>query len=197
MDLKALKKKLDRLSAETKAAAARACQKTATWAVKTAKHRSRQLGAVASREFVDGWDKDHTHDGAVVYNAAPHALFVEIGRRPGRMPPIGRIARWLVQKRLVKLPKVKSALTISGAARAAKRRRSRLAAARSMAFVIARAIGRRGIKGRHILQGVVSDMHGELQANVNTEMARAMIRAAGKMTVFSASNISRPGAHFR
>lgn len=179
MDLKALRKKLEKLAPAVKAAGVKACRKTADWAVRTAKHRSREVGAVASREFVDGWDRDHSPDGAVVYNAAPHAVFVERGRRPGRPPPIGAIARWLIVKRLVKLPKAKSALTPSGQARAAKRRRSRLAAARSMAYVIARAIGRRGIKGRHILRGVVSDMHRELQANVNTEMARAAIRLAG------------------
>lgn len=177
MDLKGLKKKLQKLSPVVKEAGVTACRKTSEWAVKTAKHRSRQLGAVASRKYVDGWDRDYSPDGAVVYNDSPHAIFVELGRRRDRRPPpIGVIARWLIQKRIVRLPKVKSSLTPSGQARAAKRRRSRLAAARSMAYVIARAIGKRGITGRHILRGVVIDMRHELQANVNTELARAAIK---------------------
>lgn len=58
-----------------------------------------------------------------------YALPVEKGRRPGRMPPIDPIHLWVVRK---------------GIAPPAE--------ARQVAFLIARAIGRRGTKGAKMLQ---------------------------------------------
>ena len=61
--------------------------------------------------------------GVTVGNRSKHATFVERGRRPGRMPPVGVIRGWL-------------------------KRRGR---PQRLAWPIARAIGRRGIKARPVM----------------------------------------------
>lgn len=67
--------------------------------------------------------------GAVVSNW-PYAAAVEYGRKPGKMPPVDAIELWVRRK-----------LQIDDDKRA-----------RSVAFVIARAIGRRGTVGRYMAQ---------------------------------------------
>lgn len=179
MDFKGLQKQLGRLAVNTNRAAVEAARKTAKWALREAQSRTKQTGAVASKEFLGEWDMDHMPDGAVVYNGSPYAYYVEIGRRPGRPPPIGAIARWLIKKKLVKLPKVRSSLTAKGQAKAHKARAKRYAIARSMAYVIARAIGRRGIKGKFILASVVRDLGPIMSINLNMAMHKATMRQEG------------------
>lgn len=74
--------------------------------------------------------------GAELHNVAPHGAVVELGRRPGaRMPPPAVLGEWARRKGLLRgIPKG-----------------SREAAQRSIGFVLARAIARRGIQGRRIL----------------------------------------------
>ena len=59
-----------------------------------------------------------------------YASVMELGRRPGaRMPPVDAIVRWVIRKQIA-----------SGGS------------ARSVAFLIARSIGRKGIRGRHMFE---------------------------------------------
>lgn len=88
-------------------------------------------GAVNLGAFLRSWKAERLSDGARVYNISPHAPVVEHGRRQNKKPPPSDvIARWL-QRRL-------------GMAEDE---------ARGMAFVVARAIGKRGLKGRKISEG--------------------------------------------
>jgi hypothetical protein len=64
---------------------------------------------------------------------APYAWFVVHGRAPGRMPPPIALLRWVVKK-----------LGVSGMA------------ARSVAWLVARKIGRRGTKGNDFVSPVVA-----------------------------------------
>jgi hypothetical protein len=78
--------------------------------------------------------------GATVYNSAPHAPIVEGGRRPGsRMPPLDLIAEWVRRKGVgVQVGPV-------------RRGRSRPEVdVRGLAFVVARAIARRGLPAHRI-----------------------------------------------
>lgn len=59
----------------------------------------------ASRTFRNSWVVQRLDDGAALSNSAAHSYFVEVGRRPGRMPPFEPIREWLFQKRLWKRPK--------------------------------------------------------------------------------------------
>jgi len=64
-----------------------------------------------------------------VSTSIPYAEPVEFGRKKGKMPPVDAIEMWVVRK---------------GIARGED--------TRSVAFVIARAIGRRGTKGRYMFR---------------------------------------------
>lgn len=83
--------------------------------------------------------------GAVVYNFAPYASVIELGRRPGgRMPPLSVIADWVRRKGIGvrQGPKQKG--------RGFKRRTD--AELRGIAFIIARRIRARGLPAHHILR---------------------------------------------
>jgi hypothetical protein len=87
-------------------------------------------GAVDTGAFLRAWKAEATQDGARLYNDAPHAPIVERGRRAGAaMPPPDAIARW-----------VRRRLGVSESE------------ARSVAFVVARAIATRGLVGRKIAE---------------------------------------------
>lgn len=64
-----------------------------------------------------------------VLNPINYALPLEHGRRPGKMPPVDAIKQWVIRKGIATGPEADSA-----------------------AFLIARAIGRRGTKGAHMFR---------------------------------------------
>ena len=89
--------------------------------------------------------------GALLSNSAGHAIFVELGRRPGRMPPVARILEWMILKR------------IDGDI--------------GRAFQIARRIGRRGIKGRKIMQQLQPLLRARLRIEIDEAMKKAFASA--------------------
>jgi hypothetical protein len=74
-------------------------------------------------------------DGAVFLNTSSHGEIVERGRRPGKWPPREAIERWVRRKFRVSLG----------------RGRKADAQVRSIAFLVARKIARKGIEGKHVL----------------------------------------------
>jgi hypothetical protein len=98
-------------------------------------------------------------DGAVLSNSAAHAIFVELGRRPGRMPPVAKIVAWMIAKRI--------------ASRGGSRAELERAALR-----IARKIGKRGTKGRHVMQRLLPIIRKRLRVEIEAEMARVFATAS-------------------
>ena len=96
-------------------------------------------------------------DGAVLSNAARHARFVEVGRAAGRQPPVQAILGWMLAKRM----------TFASEA-------EQLATARK----IARAIGRRGIKGRYILKRTVPIMRKRMEVEIARQVQRVFDKAS-------------------
>ncbi len=85
--------------------------------------------------------EDDIPGGIQVYNFSPHAGIIELGRRPGeKAPPLQPIIDWVFRKGLVKH---RSRGTASA---------SQLAQARGIAFVVARAIARRGLPARYVMR---------------------------------------------
>lgn len=122
------------------------------------------LGVVASHTFQRSWISMPTRDGAIISNKAEHAYFVEVNRRPGRAPPVSVIAAWIKAKGIapppskVRPPRIVGEVT-SGRQRARMRKAIKARAKydrerglRSMAFAIARKIGRKGTTGYRILE---------------------------------------------
>jgi hypothetical protein len=97
-------------------------------------------------------------DGAALSNTARHGIFVEVGRKPGKMPPIQAILDWLIAKKIGANP----------------------AKLRGLAFGIARKIGRVGTKGRFVLRRTVPIMAKRLPIEIQAAMSRAISRAASR-----------------
>ncbi len=99
---------------------------------------------VATAGYRRSWHAVNTPGGATLYNDAPHAIFVENGRKAGsKFPPLSVIVDWVILKGLVK-----------GTARKTRHSAStnQLKEAARIAFVIARAIAKRGMRGHHIME---------------------------------------------
>lgn len=98
-------------------------------------------------------------NGATMYNSAPHAGVIELGRRPGqRPPPLQAIIAWVFRKGLVK----------SSSRSFASNRQ--YAAARALAYVIARSIGRRGLPAHRILALASAELDKVVQREVTTAL---------------------------
>lgn len=90
--------------------------------------RTRDAKAVDTGAYLRAWKAEPTDAGAHVYNAAPYSPIIEYGRRSGaRQPPVAALISWVKHKLGIKDEE-----------------------ARSVAFLIARAIGRRGLPARRI-----------------------------------------------
>jgi len=164
-----------------------AMERAARWGFNQAVIRTQRGGATASRTFIQAWFTKRIPGGAIVGNSAAHAVFVERGRKPGKMPPVTVIEEWIKLKRIAKdrAPSAKEARkavigkgpsgNISGAKQRARLQRdiklrskifrSKPARAyrrdlmiKAMALSIARKIGRKGTKGRFILRNIAPKM---------------------------------------
>jgi hypothetical protein len=103
--------------------------------------------------------------GVAVYNSSPYWGIIEDGRRAGsRMPPVKLIAEWVLRKGIGRAfgPNQKGRAKVSGPISEAS--------ARSIAYVIARAIMQRGLRAHHIL----ARMEQELTPIVGGAIARAL-----------------------
>jgi hypothetical protein len=93
-------------------------------------------GAVNVGTYRRSWQTEVTPGRLAVFNRSSYAGIIEYGRRPGsRMPPREAVARWAQRK-----------LGLSEAD------------ARAAAFVMARAIAKRGLRARRVLGGAEAEM---------------------------------------
>ena len=150
---------LRRLGRNMNTAAVSALRKTARWGAAealrvsaTSDPRPRARGTF-ERSFV----VTKLPDGAALSNSAAHAVFVERGRRPGRMPPVQAIVDWMIAKKLAR-----------------GRSPDQL---RAVALRIARKIGRRGTKGRFVMRRTMPGMATRLRLELALEMRKAFERS--------------------
>jgi hypothetical protein len=106
-------------------------------------------GAIAFGSFLKGWHVYGFAPGDVhVQNRESNAVFVEGGRRPGKPPPISALLPWV---RLKLAP-------------------ANEAQARMKAFLVARAIGKRGLRGREIMKRALPEVVAKHVTNVRVQM---------------------------
>lgn len=130
--------------------------------------------------------------GGVIATPA-YAVVMEEGRRPGQpMPPLGPIERW------VELKVKRGEMTLPASATKRRRRSKRSSGDemadflredsapsreqskyRGLAFVIARSIGRKGIKGRHFMQAASVKGQAFLNEHVSRTVANWVSRLNG------------------
>jgi hypothetical protein len=111
-------------------------------------------GAVHTGQYKRSWRAERTTTGARVYNSAGYAAIIEYGRRAGsRLPPTTLIARW-AQRKLRLSPKQAAAA----------------------AFPIAKAIAKRGLRGRKVMTNMIPTITKgfveEVQKELQLEMAK-------------------------
>lgn len=97
-----------------------------------------------------------------VFSDLPHAIVIDQGREPGsRMPPVEALMTW-----------VRRVLNVGGDEKEV----------RQVAFLVARAIGKKGIKARHFVDKGVEASTAELEglfAVMGEAMAAALVTNAG------------------
>lgn len=114
------------------------------------------FGATDTNTFLRAWHVVPDGMGLRIYNSMPYAGVIEYGRRPGsKQPPKEPIERWLMSR---------------GGMTASK--------ARATAWVVARAIGIRGLRGRHILTApeATAQIVDIVETSINDEIAREIGR---------------------
>ena len=151
-----------------------ALRKTARWGASQAVRVSAatQPRPRATGTFERSFVVTKLRDGAVLSNSARHAIFVEVGRRPGRMPPVAKILEWMITKRIDKQIGRKLGRDAKGRFVSASREELEAVALR-----IARKIGRRGTKGRHIMRQVLALLRVRLRVEIDAEMKRVFSTA--------------------
>jgi len=95
-----------------------------------------ESGLKASGEFERQLETEATNDKAILYGAY-HSQFMELGRRAGKRPPIAVILKWLDDKKITPKPGLTK---------------------QALAFLIARKIGRDGIRvpNKYNAGGIIS-----------------------------------------
>jgi hypothetical protein len=160
-----------------------ASRSAAQWAAAQATRNTTVLGAVASRTYQRSHRAMPLRDGAIVTNTAEHAYFVEIGRNPGRAPPVSVIMQWLKLKGFRATGKVRPPRIVgevsSGKQRARMRKAIRERARRDaerplrgMAFAVAWKIGRRGTDGYFILRKLLPRISARWQMETRRQLLR-------------------------
>lgn len=128
----------------------------ATMAVKVSA-KSRPFRPRATGTYERSFTVVKTPDGAILTNSARHSIFVELGRRPGKRPPLKAILEWVRIKRIAKGSKAKR-----------------------VAMAIQRKIGKRGTKGRYVFRRTMPIMAKRLPLEIAVEMQRSIDRAAAR-----------------
>jgi hypothetical protein len=134
-------------------AARRGAIKGALRAVQTLVAATGKAGAVNTGHYKRSWKWEALSDGARVYNSAPYASIIELGRRPGRFPPISLIQRWAQRRLGLSLKEAKAA-----------------------AFPIARAIAKRGIAGRKVMTDAMPKVEKDFLEEVEKELAKELAK---------------------
>jgi phage gpG-like protein len=115
-----------------------------------------QSGAIASFSFLRSIEKVYDRQGAIaawrVGSALPYAPFVNYGRKPGRRPPVDAIVKWLALK-----PVDTGGKDI-----------------RQVAFAIATAIGKRGVKPKLFFEKTVEAMTPRIEEIFTDELERTI-----------------------
>jgi hypothetical protein len=115
---------------------------------------------------------------AVSPPADRYALVVEKGRTPGaRMPPPEALITWVRQKLGQAITAV---ATVTGKSGKPQRAKAKAADAdRSLAFVVARSIGRKGFPGVHMFENAFNEQQQNVQQIIQEEI-RGAIAAIGR-----------------
>jgi hypothetical protein len=152
MTMKELVRYQLRLARDFKPAAERGVLSGALRCIPILTRSTDEMKAFNTGDYRRAWDAERIDNGARVFNKKSYAGVIELGRRKGkRQPPSKVIEHWAQRK-----------LGLSETE------------ARSAAFAIAQSIGKKGIKGKHVMGRVRDEMSREVLAEVRRELNLAL-----------------------
>lgn len=124
------------------------------------KKRLTSLGKNASGNLINslGYNVVEIKDGWEVQLSSDYYLkYVDEGRKPGKMPPINKIVPW-VESKGIKMNNKSGGIVSS----------------ESAAYVIARSIGRKGIKPTDVLQPTTDYVYDKYRARIQEAVIKDM-----------------------
>lgn len=137
-----------------------------------AEARTDDLNFEYTGAYRTSWEVQRTKTGAKLVNLAPYAKVIEWGRRPGaKAPPPEVIQEW-VRKKLVPLGKLEG-ITDENVG-------DHEATIKSVAFLIGRAIKRRGIPAKLVLATADLDMRLVFRATLRKRLRKRTTTGAGR-----------------
>lgn len=108
-----------------------------------------QASPRVSGTLAKSWRAKRMPWGALIFSVSRHAPVVEFGRRPGqRPPPVEPILEWVKRKHI-------GGIEMRRRRSRGRRRRKLTREQATLAFLIARSIGRKGTKGQYVLRSVL------------------------------------------
>lgn len=163
-DFYALGRALKALGRDVDAGAEMALWKAARWGVGYARGiaASTDPRPKATGDYERGFRAERIKGGGRLFNASPHARWVERGRKPGKGPPIEAITEWVMVKGIVRRSRYKA--------------KSKFDEARSVAFAVQRKIAKKGIKGRYVLDRSMPAVRAKAKANLASMIAKIAAR---------------------
>lgn len=167
-------KELERQSASYKDAVVTGMRKTAvfgkTAVVRTIKRTKDpfRIRASGTYEAAGNWVTEDVDDGAVLAPISKHALFVERGRKKGKMPPAKAIRDWAFQKRIFRSKVAK------------KSEGSQMINVAAFVLAVRRKIARKGTKARWPLRRTMPAIAKHAQREVRRQLRYAAGHKARK-----------------
>lgn len=101
---------------------------------------------------------------SVEFKAPEYWKWANYGRKPGKMPPINAIEQWINVRGIT--PKSKNGLPVSE---------------KSLAFLIARKIGRDGTEGSHFLEPAVENAYNTFENQISIAVTKDLVNALKNM----------------
>lgn len=129
-----------------------------------AEARTDDLNFEYTGAYRTSWEVQRTKTGAKLVNTTPYAKVIEWGRRPGAKAPPPEVIREWVRQKLVPAGKVDD----------------NEAAIKSAAFLIGRAIKRRGIPAKLVLATADLDMRLVFRATLRKRLRKRTTTGAGR-----------------
>jgi hypothetical protein len=145
------------------------------------KETPRDTGLLANAH---GYAYDATDRRMVIFNRRKYAVAVHEGRKPGKRPPIEALIPWC--RRHIANTRIANALAAGSLTAHQRRPRVSRDEARSFAFLLARAIGRRGTKPNRwferVLTGYGLQRIDKAAQIIGNDLGRAIVAGSGTVT---------------
>jgi hypothetical protein len=131
-------------------------------------------------EYARGWKVTDVDQGAMLHNVTVQGSIIEHGRRRGaKQPPSTTLALWAQRKGLSPVFAAERRRVVMGRGRpsmALRRGQDVAYEWRGLGFVIARAIGRRGLPAKNVLAGMLPEITRGVRVEATSQLRETIAR---------------------